>query len=500
MKRVFMGKQTFFWGIVLIVLCFISSYKSSIQADTLKSSAITNSGTMWGGVSYTFDENTGLLTLTGGTLTNPADRPQVNFFNQVKKINFTQEVTAIGSINSLFMFGAITEIENASLLNTSQVTDMSYLFPYSPNLISIDVSKWDTSQVTNMSNMFAGLESVNKLDVSNFNTSQVTDMSNMFAALSSITTLDVSNFNTSMVKDMTGMFHSDLNLTSLDLSKWDMSSIDDINTWGTQNMFGRLDSLSTLILGSANKFNSATSLPEIQPTSVFTGSWINVGSGTVLYPNGTHVLISPELTGPNYDGTTMADTYVWQKTPTYYPNFDLTANSFEIDIQKVASGNFDILALSKAIVTDKNGIDLTAQPVLLSNSTIPAMTGEYPVKIGIDHDTSGLITKEITVKVTADLSNINVDPKPIPTVDPITSDPVDVTDDIPTVDPVASNPGDESKDGFSRGPSSSSVSKQIKKGAIKSDLPKMGETSPGILGLLGGGTLLLALWIGKRRK
>ncbi len=47
-------------------------------------------------------------------------------------------------------------------------------------MTSIDLSALDTSEVTNMSYMFAGCSSLTSLDLSNFDTSKVTDMSGMF--------------------------------------------------------------------------------------------------------------------------------------------------------------------------------------------------------------------------------------------------------------------------------------------------------------------------------
>ena len=47
-------------------------------------------------------------------------------------------------------------------------------------MTSIDLSVLDTSEVTNMSNMFSACISLTSLDVSNFDTSKVIDMSDMF--------------------------------------------------------------------------------------------------------------------------------------------------------------------------------------------------------------------------------------------------------------------------------------------------------------------------------
>lgn len=46
-------------------------------------------------------------------------------------------------------------------------------------------------------------------------------------------------------------------------------------------------------------------------SSYYTGYWQNVGSGTIDAPYGDQVFLSKELV-LNYDGATMADTYVWR--------------------------------------------------------------------------------------------------------------------------------------------------------------------------------------------
>ncbi|MCR4857256.1 MAG: DUF285 domain-containing protein, partial [Bacteroidales bacterium] len=58
-------------------------------------------------------------------------------------------------------------------LNTSEVTNMSYMFHKCSVIESIDVSGFNTSNVTDMSYMFANCLRLWNLDVSNFNTSKV---------------------------------------------------------------------------------------------------------------------------------------------------------------------------------------------------------------------------------------------------------------------------------------------------------------------------------------
>ena len=144
--------------------------------------------------------------------------------------------------NYLFCnFSKLTEIENINLLDTSQVTNMNYMFYRCSKLTSLDVSKFDISQVTNMSYMFYSCSSLTNLDVNKFDTSNVTSMYSMFSVCSGLTSLDVSNFNTSQVTNMGLMFYNCSSLTSLDVSKLDTSQVTNMN-----NMFSRCYSLTSL--------------------------------------------------------------------------------------------------------------------------------------------------------------------------------------------------------------------------------------------------------------
>ena len=83
----------------------------------------------------------------------------------------------------------LTNIYNLNYVNTSMVTDMSYMFYNCRNLTELDVSGFDTSNVTDMNSMFSGIGwfassfSLNLGD--NFNISNVTDMEDMFCGINS---------------------------------------------------------------------------------------------------------------------------------------------------------------------------------------------------------------------------------------------------------------------------------------------------------------------------
>ena len=114
-------------------------------------------------------------------------------------------------------------------VDTSNVTDMNYMFYSCGALTSLDVSGWDTSNVTNMSSMFDNCDSLTSFDVSGFDTSYVTSMNSMFYNCSALTSLDLSGWNTNNVTNMVGMFNRCSSLTSLNVSGFDTSNVNDMN-------------------------------------------------------------------------------------------------------------------------------------------------------------------------------------------------------------------------------------------------------------------------------
>ena len=72
--------------------------------------------------------------------------------------------------------------------NTTEVTDMSWMFFKCEKLIKIEgLDKWDTSKVTDMSFMFSQCNKLESLqDISKWDTKKVTNMSGMFFGCSSL--------------------------------------------------------------------------------------------------------------------------------------------------------------------------------------------------------------------------------------------------------------------------------------------------------------------------
>ena len=171
------------------------------------------------------------------------DEQKIKNILEIDLSNFdTSQVT-----NMRFMFFHASNLTSLNLSNfdTSSVTDMQYMFSYASNLTSLNLSNFDTSKVTNMRYMFYGMSNLAILNLSSFDTSKVTNMNAMFYDVHSLTTLNLSNFDTSKVTNMSYMFYGMRNLTTLNLSSFDTSKVTDMEA-----MFANMSSLISLNLSN----------------------------------------------------------------------------------------------------------------------------------------------------------------------------------------------------------------------------------------------------------
>lgn len=249
------------------------------KSASLQPFALPTSGTF--GTSNWYIDNSGTLHIGAGEFAATNGRSPFSLFNNtikvLNKIVFDGAVKAHSDSSYLFskIFN-LKSIENLSLLDTSNVTNMRGMFAENTELEHLDISHFDTRKVTdmskmfehcwaitsldphsfdtrnvmNMSSMFVGCTRLKNLDVSNFDTSKVTDMSNMFSIMSNLTSLNISHFNTSKVTNMFSMFGGASKLTSLDISHFDTS-----NVTSMQRMFANMQSLSNLNLSNLNTAN-----------------------------------------------------------------------------------------------------------------------------------------------------------------------------------------------------------------------------------------------------
>lgn len=124
----------------------------------------------------------------------------------------------------------LEEIVGIEYLNTSSVTDMSWMFCQCYKLTSLDLSTFDTSNVTNMAGMFQDCTGLISLNVSSFDFSKVENMTALFDNCCKLTTIELNNnVNTSNVKFMSQLFGRCSSLTSLDVSHFNTSNVTDMS-------------------------------------------------------------------------------------------------------------------------------------------------------------------------------------------------------------------------------------------------------------------------------
>ncbi|MHC1692460.1 MAG: BspA family leucine-rich repeat surface protein [Sphaerochaetaceae bacterium] len=123
------------------------------------------------------------------------------------------------------LISMISNGDDLTSVNTSEITDMSELFKNKMNF-NQDISDWDVSHVTNMSHMFDNASSFNQ-DISDWEVINVTDMSGMFCSASAFNQ-DISNWDVSHVTNMSYMFDY-ASTFNQDISDWDVSSVTDMS-------------------------------------------------------------------------------------------------------------------------------------------------------------------------------------------------------------------------------------------------------------------------------
>lgn len=295
-------------------------------------------------------DSDGVLYIGGGNFP-----PSTDFFlwnsykNVINKIVFEDAVQASGVMNLFFInFSKVKSIENLPLLDTSMVTMVDGMFENMFALTSLDLSNFDTSAVTNMSSMFSGASALTTLDLRHFDTSAVTNMSNMFS--------------------------------------------------GTTE-------LSSLTLGSDFHFLPGAGLPDIEANDTYTGYWQNIGKGTAKNPQGEYVFTSAELMD-QYDGTKMADTFVWQPRHPIPAKYVLDGENVVINIKDIDE-ILDIFSLANVTAVNENDDTEIVTPIILENNIDKDKAGVYEVYFGIKNDNT--VQKKIKVFIVDDSTIIDTD-------------------------------------------------------------------------------------------
>ena len=221
----------------------------------------------------------------------------------------------------------LTNIENISYLDTSNVTTMVCMFYKCSNLTTLNLSSFDTSNVTNMASMFSDCSKLTDLNLSDFDISNSTNLTSIFNNCSSLTSLDLSSFDTSSITYMGSMFKGCSSLTKLDLSNFDTKKVTDM-----VYMFSDCSNLVDLNLSNFNTINvinmmgmfiNCRQLKTIIVGTEWTTSNVNVSFSRDMFTNCTS-LVGGE--GTTYNSNYTDKTYAHIDGGTENPGY-LTASS-----------------------------------------------------------------------------------------------------------------------------------------------------------------------------
>lgn len=124
------------------------------------------------------------------------------FVQNPDEIRIGNEIKAENT-NTITIDNIEDEIE---LVWTNKSTYCNSMFRGMRDIIEIDFSQFDSSDVTDMQYMFTNCISLQNINLNNLNTDNVENMGYMFYNCRSLTSLNVSNFDTSKATTMEVMF------------------------------------------------------------------------------------------------------------------------------------------------------------------------------------------------------------------------------------------------------------------------------------------------------
>ena len=143
----------------------------------------------------------------------------------ITKANFADKISFSNTEGLFCNLSNLTEVQNSSNLDMSNVTSMDSMFQNCNSLLQLDVSDWDVSKVTLFGRAFSGCSSLKSLDVSKWNTASGTSFVYIFENCSSLQSIDVSGWDTSNANIISGVFKNCISLTEIDVSGWDTTYV-----------------------------------------------------------------------------------------------------------------------------------------------------------------------------------------------------------------------------------------------------------------------------------
>lgn len=193
------------------------------------------------------------------------------FFNGARLDNADELIARIKgctNANHMFAYGFTYSASGTrpssypiAALDTSNVTDMSYMFENAQDVCGLDLSGFNTHNVTRMSGMFKKCFLYEKnpveLDLSSFDTQNVTSMDDMFYGCEGLIRVNMSSFSTGKLSSMQNMFGGCSYLVSINLSNFDTTRVSSFSA-----LFNNCRALEEIIgLSATNKAGMSITLP-----------------------------------------------------------------------------------------------------------------------------------------------------------------------------------------------------------------------------------------------
>ena len=148
----------------------------------------------------------------------------------VKSVVFDRSFKTARPTTTVLWFEGMSSLEsvtNLQYLNTSEVTNMWWMFRGCSALENLDLSSFNTANVTDMRSMFQNCICLKSLNVSSFDTRKVTDMAGMFEGCSELKTIYIGpKWNTEQVSSSENMFYNCTSIVGGQGTTYDANHID----------------------------------------------------------------------------------------------------------------------------------------------------------------------------------------------------------------------------------------------------------------------------------
>ncbi|MBR1453459.1 MAG: BspA family leucine-rich repeat surface protein, partial [Lachnospiraceae bacterium] len=205
----------------------------TIDISSFDTGAVTNMSHMFGGMKKLTNI---ILSNTNVNLFNTANVTDMShMFAETKLTDYSyilgREAFNTGNVADMsYMFASVSEVSSLNIrsFDVSNLTNVSYMFAGAEKLDNVDFPDEFITNVTDASGLFKGT-AFTTLNLAEFNTSNATNMSYMFADMTNLTTIEVSDtFNTDNVSviNSENMFLNTLNIIGFAGTKYDSSHVD----------------------------------------------------------------------------------------------------------------------------------------------------------------------------------------------------------------------------------------------------------------------------------